>query len=74
MRFEEHVKGRIGKTRFENMKINNPFAWQTALDRLESHTKRNFRDGGPVGFQVPFPGLANNAAVSQSLVIWNRGN
>lgn len=59
-RFEEHVKNRIGKTRFEEMKIKKGKTWQMGLRYFEEFVKRNFNEDEHHEINVPFPGLPDD--------------
>ena len=56
-RFEEHVRGRIGKDRFDEMKLKKGKCWQMGLRYWEEFVKRNFNEEEHAEVNVPFPGL-----------------
>lgn len=59
-RFEEHVKTRIGKARFEEMKVKKGKTWQMGLRYFEEFVKRNFNEDEHHEVNVPFPGLPDD--------------
>ncbi|PQE30903.1 hypothetical protein CJF32_00007906 [Rutstroemia sp. NJR-2017a WRK4] len=59
-RFEEHVKGRIGVQRFEEMKLKKGKCWQMGLRYWEEFVKRNFNEEEHAEVNVPFPGLPDD--------------
>jgi molecular chaperone DnaK (HSP70) len=58
--FEEHVRGRIGEERFDEMKLKKAKTWQMALKYFEEFVKRNFNEEEHQEVNVPFPGLPDN--------------
>jgi hypothetical protein len=52
-RFEEHVKGRLGASRFDEMKVKRSRAWQNGLQNFEEFVKRNFNEDEHQEFHVP---------------------
>ncbi|KAL8397751.1 hypothetical protein RB594_004453 [Gaeumannomyces avenae] len=58
-RFEEHVKGRLGASRFDEMKVKKSKTWQMGLRYFEDYVKRNFSEESDE-FNVPFPGIADD--------------
>ncbi|POS78878.1 hypothetical protein DHEL01_v202724 [Diaporthe helianthi] len=62
-RFEEHVKTRLGKTRFDEMKAKKGKSWQMGLRYFEEFVKRNFNEGEHQEINIPFPGLADDEEV-----------
>ncbi|TVY26635.1 Heat shock 70 kDa protein [Lachnellula hyalina] len=59
-RFEEHVRGRIGKDRFDEMKLKKGKCWQMGLRYWEEFVKRNFNEEEHSEVNVPFPGLPDD--------------
>jgi len=59
-RFEDHVRHRLGDTKFNDMMAKKPKAWQTALKYFEEYVKRNINEEGMEEFNIPFPGLGDN--------------
>ncbi|KAK4102666.1 actin-like ATPase domain-containing protein [Parathielavia hyrcaniae] len=59
-RFEEHVKNRIGKSRFDEMKTKKGKTWQMGLKYFEEFVKRNFNEDEHQEVNVPFPGLPDD--------------
>lgn len=59
-RFEEHVRGRIGKERFDEMKLKKGKCWQMGLRYWEEFVKRNFNEEEHAEVNVPFPGLPDD--------------
>ncbi|KAK4122929.1 actin-like ATPase domain-containing protein [Parathielavia appendiculata] len=59
-RFEEHVKNRIGQSRFDEMKTKKGKTWQMALKYFEEFVKRNFNEDEHQEVNVPFPGLPDD--------------
>lgn len=59
-RFEEHVKTRIGQTRFDEMKTKKGKTWQMGLRYFEEFVKRNFNEDEHQEVNVPFPGLPDD--------------
>ncbi|KAK4228021.1 hypothetical protein QBC38DRAFT_171575 [Podospora fimiseda] len=59
-RFEEHVKTRLGQTRFDEMKTKKAKTWQMGLRYFEEFVKRNFNEDEHQEVNVPFPGLADD--------------
>lgn len=51
-RFEEHVKNRIGQSRFDEMKTKKGKTWQMGLRYFEEFVKRNFNEDDQE-FNVP---------------------
>lgn len=62
-RFEEHVKTRLGKTRFEEMKTKKGKTWQMGLRYFEEFVKRNFNEDEHHEINIPFPGLPDDEEV-----------
>lgn len=65
-RFEEHIKPRIGENTFARIK-SKPKAWQVGLKNFEEYLKRNVNESAEEDFNVPLPGLPDNAAVSKCI-------
>lgn len=59
-RFEEHVRERIGKERFDEMKLKKAKTWQMGLRYFEEFVKRNFNEEEHQEVNVPFPGLPDD--------------
>ncbi|KAJ1338537.1 molecular chaperone HscA [Microdochium nivale] len=59
-RFEEHVRGRLGVTRFNEMKLKKAKTWQMGLRYFEEFVKRNFNEDEHQEINVPFPGLPDD--------------
>lgn len=62
LRFEAHVKARLGVERFDKFKSEKPKAWRVALDFFEERVKRWYGATSMDTFEVPFPGLADDEA------------
>jgi hypothetical protein len=52
-RFEEHVKNRIGQSRFDEMKTKKGKTWQMGLKYFEEFVKRNFNEDEHQEVNVP---------------------
>ena len=61
-RFEEHVRQRIGRERYETMREKKPKTWMMGLRYFEESVKRNFdpNDARAEEINVPFPGLPDD--------------
>ncbi|KAI1093758.1 actin-like ATPase domain-containing protein [Rostrohypoxylon terebratum] len=59
-RFEEHVRGRLGHSKFEEMKTKKAKTWQMGLRYFEEFVKRNFNEDEYQEVNVPFPGLPDD--------------
>ncbi|KAK7948223.1 hypothetical protein PG997_001228 [Apiospora hydei] len=59
-RFEEHVKGRLGVSRFDEMKLKKNKTWQMGLRYFEESVKRNFNVDDDQEVNIPFPGLPDD--------------
>ncbi|KAH7367193.1 hypothetical protein B0T11DRAFT_51080 [Plectosphaerella cucumerina] len=59
-RFEEHVRNRIGHSRFDEMKVKKAKTWQMGLRYFEEFVKRNFNEDEHQEVNVPFPGLPDD--------------
>lgn len=59
-RFEEHVRERVGKEKFDEMKIKKNKTWQMGLRYFEEFVKRNFNEEEHQEVNVPFPGLPDD--------------
>ena len=53
-RFEEHVRGRLGQTRFDEMKTKKGKTWQMGLRYFEEFVKRNFNEDEHQEVNVPY--------------------
>ncbi|CAN8103775.1 unnamed protein product [Discula destructiva] len=62
-RFEEHVKNRLGKSRFDEMKLKKNRTWQMGLRYFEEFVKRNFNEDEHQEINIPFPGLQDDEEV-----------
>ncbi|KAL0470990.1 hypothetical protein QR685DRAFT_270570 [Neurospora intermedia] len=62
-RFEEHVKNRLGPSRFEEVKTKKGKSWQMALKYFEEFVKRNFNEDEHQEINVPFPGLPDDEEI-----------
>lgn len=52
-RFEEHVKNRLGQSRFDEMKTKKGKTWQMGLRYFEEFVKRNFNEDEHQEVNVP---------------------
>ena len=52
-RFEEHVRGRLGRGRFDEMKLKKGKTWQMGLRYFEEFVKRNFNEDEHQEVNVP---------------------
>lgn len=52
-RFEEHVRGRFGHTRFDEIKLKKAKAWQVALKSFEEFVKRSFNEDEHQEMSIP---------------------
>ncbi|ETS77387.1 hypothetical protein PFICI_11261 [Pestalotiopsis fici W106-1] len=59
-RFEEHVRTRLGHSRFDEMKMKKGKTWQMGLRYFEEFVKRNFNEDEYQEVNVPFPGLPDD--------------
>lgn len=59
-RFEEHVRSRLGQSRFDEMKLKKGKTWQMGLRYFEEFVKRNFNEDEHQEVNVPFPGLPDD--------------
>ncbi|KAK6212643.1 hypothetical protein LQW54_005064 [Pestalotiopsis sp. IQ-011] len=59
-RFEEHVRNRLGQSRFDEMKMKKAKTWQMGLRYFEEFVKRNFNEDEYQEVNVPFPGLPDD--------------
>lgn len=53
-RFEEHVRNRIGQSRFDEMKLKKGKTWQMGLRYFEEFVKRNFNEDEHQEVNVPY--------------------
>lgn len=53
-RFEEHVKSRLGVSRFDEMKLKKNKTWQMGLRYFEESVKRNFNVDEDQEVNVPY--------------------
>ncbi|KAI9795467.1 MAG: hypothetical protein M1835_005699 [Candelina submexicana] len=72
-RFEDHVRTRIGKERYDNMKEKKPKTWQMGLKYFEEFVKRNFNEEEHQEVNVPFPGLPDDeeAGLDSGFLVMN---
>jgi hypothetical protein len=65
-RFEEHVKGRLGASRFDEMKVKKGKTWQMGLRYFEESVKRNLNEDEHQEFNIPwvFARVRNRVVVS----------
>jgi len=54
------VRNRIGKERFDEMKLKKGKCWQMGLRYWEEFVKRNFNEEEHAEVNVPFPGLPDD--------------
>lgn len=69
-RFEEHVRTRIGQSRFDEMKTKKGKTWQMGLRYFEEFVKRNFNEDEHQEVNVPYvshPRIIPLADISGSL-------
>lgn len=59
-RFEDFVRERIGRERFNNMREKKPKTWMMGLKYFEEFVKRNFNEDDHQEVNVPFPGLPDD--------------
>ncbi|KAJ2905254.1 Hsp70 family protein [Zalerion maritima] len=59
-RFEEHVRSRLGPSKFDEMKTKKGKTWQMGLKYFEEFVKRNFNEDEHQEVNVPFPGLPDD--------------
>ncbi|KAL2882482.1 hypothetical protein SGCOL_002222 [Colletotrichum sp. CLE4] len=59
-RFEEHVRNKLGHSRFDEMKVKKNKTWQMGLRYFEEFVKRNFNEEEHQEVNVPFPGLPDD--------------
>jgi hypothetical protein len=52
-RFEQHVRSRIGETKFDEMKAKKGKTWQMGLRYFEEFVKRNFNEEEHQEVNVP---------------------
>uniref|UniRef100_A0A8H7NNW6 Uncharacterized protein n=1 Tax=Bionectria ochroleuca TaxID=29856 RepID=A0A8H7NNW6_BIOOC len=62
-RFEEHVRNRLGQTRFDEMKQKKGKTWQMGLRYFEEFVKRNFNEDEHQEINIPFPGLPDDEEI-----------
>lgn len=53
-RFEEHVRNRLGQSRFDEMKTKKGKTWQMGLRYFEEFVKRNFNEDEHQEVNVPY--------------------
>jgi hypothetical protein len=52
-RFEEHVRNRLGHSRFDEMQVKKSKTWQMGLRYFEEFVKRNFNEDEHQEVNVP---------------------
>lgn len=62
VRFQDFVRGKLGDTVFNKLREKKPRSWLTALKYFEDYVKRNFDPEEEMIFNIPFPGVPDNAA------------
>ncbi|KAH9831286.1 glycoside hydrolase family 47 protein, partial [Teratosphaeria destructans] len=62
IRFQDLVRSRLGASRFSEVVASKPKSWFAALRYFEDYVKRNFDPNEDTEFNLPFPGLADDAA------------
>ncbi|KAI6823504.1 actin-like ATPase domain-containing protein [Hortaea werneckii] len=62
IRFENFVREKLGDETFERLRLEKPRSWPMALKYFEDYVKRNFDPDADEVFNIPFPGVADNAA------------
>lgn len=63
-RFEEHVKDRLGKSRFDEMKVKKNRTWQMGLRYFEEFVKRNFNEDEHQEINIPYATLSTSPLYS----------
>ncbi|KAK3616099.1 hypothetical protein LTR22_027179 [Elasticomyces elasticus] len=61
VRFEQFMRERLGMTTFNAIKTGKPMAWLSAWNYFELHAKRNYIADEDDIFNIPLPGVADNA-------------
>lgn len=64
MRFEDHVRGRMGHEKFEKLKTGKDKTWQQAMKYFEDEPKRLIESGKDEDFEVPLPGVPDDDSVN----------
>lgn len=59
--FEEYIRERMGLTAYTAMKQRDARVWQTALRYFEDFIKRRFSGSEDTNYNIPLPGLPNDA-------------
>ncbi|KAI6845763.1 actin-like ATPase domain-containing protein [Hortaea werneckii] len=62
IRFENFVRDKLGDNMFERVRLEKPRSWPMALKYFEDYVKRNFDPDADEVFNIPFPGVPDNAA------------
>lgn len=62
IRFENFVREKLGDDTFEHVRLEKPRSWPMALKYFEDYVKRNFDPDADEVFNIPFPGVPDNAA------------
>lgn len=59
LRFEEHVRSKVGVEMFDKLCAQKPRTWHEAMKCFEQHVKRQFKDDCDEhdDFFIPFPGV-----------------
>jgi hypothetical protein len=52
-RFEEHVRNRIGHSKFDEMKVKKGKTWQMGLRYFDEFVKRNFNEDEDMEINIP---------------------
>ena len=56
MRFEQHVRSKLGETAFLDICEKRPKSWLAALNRFEDYVKPNYDPDEETEFSISFPG------------------
>jgi hypothetical protein len=60
LRFEDHVRKRIGEELWDRIRVKKPKTWSIGVKYFEEFVKRNFNEAEDIEFNVPFPGLPDD--------------
>ena len=60
MRFEQHVRSKLGETAFLDICEKRPRSWLAALNRFEDYVKPNYDPDEETEFSISFPGVDDN--------------
>jgi hypothetical protein len=71
MRFEQHVRSKLGETVFMEVCEKKPKAWLAALRYFEEYVKVNYNPDEETEFSISFPGVPDNprAGIEQGFLI-----